>query len=131
MTDASRWPTVRLRNMHDVWQSARSYETYIGRWSRAVARKFVPSLGVDSGGTWLDVGCGSGALTTEILGLAHPARVIAIDRSFDFAAQSRQVINDRRTTFAVADAMNVPLGDRCAHAAVSGLVLNFVPQPEL
>lgn len=117
--------------MHDVWDSARSYETYIGRWSRAVARRFIPDLGLAAGGTWLDVGSGSGALTTEILGLAHPERVIALDRSFDFVAQSRRAINDRRTTFVAADAMNVPLGDGCADAAVSGLVLNFVPRPEL
>ena len=116
--------------MHDVWRSADSYEAYIGRWSRDVARHFVADLSVAKGSVWLDVGCGSGALTSSILSLADPARVVALDRSVDFVSQSRRLLSDRRAVFAGGDAAALPLAANSADAAVSGLVLNFVPEPE-
>jgi SAM-dependent methyltransferase len=116
--------------MRDVWQSAKSYEAYIGRWSRPVAREFVAGLRIAPESAWIDIGCGSGALTSAILAIASPVRVAALDRSFDFVEQSRRAVADHRVLFAVADAVQLPFADGCAHAAVSGLVLNFVPEPE-
>jgi SAM-dependent methyltransferase len=116
--------------MRDVWQSADSYEAYIGRWSRLVARKFVADLSIAPGRVWLDLGCGSGALTSAILGIADPAHVIALDRSVDFVGQTRRLSRDGRVTFVGGDAMNLPLCTSQVDAAVSGLVLNFVSQPE-
>ena len=60
---------------HDPWVSGDRYEAYVGRWSRQVARRFVPSLGVAEGARWLDVGCGTGALTAAVLDLGAPAAV--------------------------------------------------------
>lgn len=117
--------------MKDVWQLADSYERYIGRWSRPIARQFVAELGVDHGGIWVDVGCGSGALTAAILALCDPARVAALDRSLEFVAQARQSSGDARAMFIVGDAVRLPLPGGTASAVVSGLVLNFVPEPEL
>src|SRR5574341_715221 len=74
--------------MQEVWQRADSYEAYIGRWSRQVARRFVSELAVAPGGIWIDVGCGSGALTAAILAVTDPARVLALDRSIDFVVRS-------------------------------------------
>ncbi|MGH7637198.1 MAG: hypothetical protein ACREOK_06060 [Gemmatimonadaceae bacterium] len=53
----------------DVWAVAAAYEPYVGRWSRLVAREFVSWLNVAPGASWVDVGCGTGALTETIL---HP-----------------------------------------------------------
>src|SRR5215208_3319203 len=114
--------------MRDVWQSAQSYEAYIGRWSREVARHFVAGLPL-RGGVWLDVGCGSCALTSSILSIADPARVIALDRSIEFVDHGRHVFTDERTAFVGCDAASLPLQENIADAAVSGLVLNFVPDP--
>ena len=116
--------------MHDIWRSAHSYEAYIGRWSREVARSFVAGLRVANGSVWLDVGCGSGALTTTILAIGNPAGVVAFDRSVEFVNHSRRVVTDRRAVFAAGDAARLPFRDESANAVVSGLVLNFVPQPE-
>jgi SAM-dependent methyltransferase len=116
--------------MRDVWEIADSYEAYVGRWSRQVARKFLAGLSIAPGKVWLEAGCGSGALTTAILGNADPAHVVAIDRSLDFLGQTRRVSLDGRVTFLAADAMSVPLRSARVDAVVSGLVLNFVPQPE-
>ncbi len=116
--------------MRDVWQSADSYEAYIGRWSREVARNFVADLSVAKGSVWLEVGCGSGALTSSILLVADPARVVASDRSVEFVNQSRRLVTDSRAVFVGGDAARLPFGEKIANAAVSGLVLNFVPEPQ-
>jgi ubiquinone/menaquinone biosynthesis C-methylase UbiE len=58
-----------------VWASGAAYEPFIGRWSRLVAREFLDWLAVEPGRRWLDVGCGTGALTRTILERAEPARM--------------------------------------------------------
>jgi hypothetical protein len=53
-----------------VWDNTATYEAYMGRWSRPVAEAIVAWLGLGPGLTWLDVGCGTGALTQAILSKA-------------------------------------------------------------
>jgi SAM-dependent methyltransferase len=63
-----------------VWTVGDPYETYMGRWSRRLAVAFVDWLAAPAGRRWLDVGCGTGALTAAILARAEPAYV------WDYAA---------------------------------------------
>jgi len=107
------------------------YESYVGRWSRQVAREFLAWLDLPADADWLDVGCGTGALTQTILAVAHPASVRGIDRSPDFIEFARLHTADPRASFAVGDAQALPEPDAVADVVVSGLALNFVPQPEL
>ena len=58
--------------MQDAWQSGDPYDYYMGRWSRLVAEKFVDWLSPKSGLIWLDVGCGSGALSETIINRHNP-----------------------------------------------------------
>ncbi len=111
----------------DRWTGGDAYEAYIGRWSRPIGRAFVEWLALPPGATWLDVGCGTGALTATILDAAAPARVIAIDPSPEFVDHARAAVPDGRAQFAVGSAAGVPIPDGAADAVVSGLVLNFVP----
>jgi SAM-dependent methyltransferase len=115
---------------HETWASGAAYERYVGRWSRLVVREFLPWLGVAPGGRWLDLGCGTGALSQTILEIATPAQVKGIDRSDEHIAYAQTHVHDQRARFAVGDAQS--LAGETAHydAAVSGLVLNFLPQPE-
>src|SRR5688572_27998624 len=114
----------------DHWASGNDYEPYVGRWSRLVAREFIDWLGVPKGRAWLDVGCGTGALTSTVLQIADPSKVKGLDRSEGFVAYARAKITDKRADFEVADAQALPVEDKSYDVAVSGLVLNFVPQPE-
>ena len=113
------------------WDDGGMYESYVGRWSRLVAREFLAWLAMPADADWLDVGCGTGALTQTILAMASPANVRGIDRSPDFIEFARLHTADPRATFAVGDAQALPEPDAVADVAVSGLALNFVPQPEL
>ncbi len=113
----------------DIWAQGAAYEAYMGRWSRSVARAFVGWLAVDPGSSWLDVGCGTGALVGAILERGEPRGVHAIDRSPGFVAHARDVSSDAQVTFEVGDAARLPVADAAFDAAVSGLVLNFVDEP--
>jgi SAM-dependent methyltransferase len=113
----------------EVWAVASSYEAYVGRWSRLVARELVAWLGVAGGAAWLDVGCGTGALSQTVLGAADPAEVIGLDPSAGFVAHARERLAGPRARFAVADARALPVTGARFDAVVSGLVLNFVPDP--
>ena len=110
-----------------VWRDGIALERYVGRWSRLVARELVSWLDVPASARWLDVGCGSGALTQAILDLAAPGDVTGIDKSDGYIAHANQQIRDPRTHFGTGDALALSYPNKWFDAAVSGLVLNFVP----
>jgi SAM-dependent methyltransferase len=103
----------------------------VGRWSRPVARELLAWLAAGAGARWLDVGCGTGALTATIRSGADPAAVLGLDPSPAFVAHARERLGDPRTWFVVADARRLPLAGGRVDAVASGLVLNFVPDPVL
>ncbi len=113
----------------DVWASGAAYEPYVGRWSRLVAKEFLSWLAVPPGKRWLDVGCGTGALSGMIVAMASPAQVDAVDRSDGYVAYAREQVKDPRVRFEVADAQALPSAAASYDAVVAGLVLNFVPGP--
>jgi len=113
----------------DQWSLGDNYERYIGRWSRPVASRFVTWLGLPPALHWLDVGCGTGALTQAILEDCAPASVLGIDPSTGFTAFARAQINDACASFQSGAAQMLPVASAGVDAVVSGLVLNFTPDP--
>lgn len=111
------------------WQSGEAYERYVGRWSRLVAREFVRWLAIPENSLWLDVGCGTGALSQTILEFAGPRMLKGIDRSEEFVKSARNKINASNAEFESGDAQSLPVVSEQFDAAVSGLVLNFIPRP--
>jgi len=114
----------------DVWSSGDAYEGYVGRWSRPVAERFVAWVGPRPGAAWVDVGCGTGALTAAIVESAEPSRVVAVDPSPEFIDDVRIRVSDERVEPRVGDGLALPVADAAADYVVSGLVLNFIPNPE-
>jgi len=111
----------------DVWDDGAAYESYVGRWSRPVADRFVSWIGMPAAASWLDFGCGSGALTQTILALASPRVVVGCDRSPGFVDHARGHTGDRRAQFVVGSLDALPAGP--FDACVAGLVLNFLSDP--
>jgi len=110
-----------------LWGAGESYERYMGRWSRQVAPAFVDWLGLQSGGACIDIGCGTGVLTAALLEGAAVARIVGIDSAPGFLDLARARVADPRVTFRPGDALALPEADDAFDLAVSGLVLNFLP----
>ena len=112
-----------------VLRATDAYEAYVGRWSRPLAEAFLAWFAVPTAGRWLDVGCGTGALTEAILAATDPIAVVGIDPSPEFLGAAQRRISDPRARFEVGDARALPVTSDGYDAVVAGLVLNFVPDP--
>ena len=118
MSEASR---------HDAWQAGDAYESYMGRWSRRIAPLFLDLLALSRELHWLEVGCGTGALSAAILAHCDPESLVAIDPSEGFLARARANVTDPRADFRQGDAQSLALETASRDAVVSALTLNFVP----
>ena len=114
----------------DVWENGGAYESFIGRWSRPVALEFLKWISIPAGKSWLDVGCGTGVLCKTILDVAAPTRVKGIDQAPGFISFAKKHIPDPRAAFEAGSADSLTAEPRTYDVVVSGLVLNFIPEPE-
>ena len=117
-----------MASTDDRWERGDPYERYIGRWSRRLAPQFLSWLDAPPQRRWLDVGCGTGALTSAILDSAQPAAVSGVEPSDGFLATATQRLG-ARARLHPGTAAQMPLPDAHADVTVSGLVLNFTPNP--
>ena len=127
---AFSWFQVYTTHMNDSWQSGIAYERFMGRWSALIAQKFLNWLAIPPACSWLDVGCGTGSLTRLILATQQPKEIISIDSSSDFISHAQRSITTPLVHFKVGLAQSLELDSNSIDVVVSGLVLNFVPQPE-
>lgn len=112
----------------DSWSLGDPYERYVGRWSLPVAREFLDWLAMPPALRWLDVGCGTGALTVAIREKCQPARLTGVDPSDAFLQKASARLQEHATLH-VASALELPLREADVDVAVSGLALNFFPDP--
>lgn len=116
--------------MKDKWTDAEAYEAYVGRWSRRIGRDFLGWLALPEQGQWLDLGCGTGALTAQILAQCAPSAVTGVEPSGDFLALARASMRDPRAEFLVGSGDHIPVPSTSVDAVVSGFVLNFIPDKD-
>src|SRR5262245_17330882 len=119
-----------MRDASDRWVAGSSYDHFMGRWSRLLAPRFVSWLPVRPDAHWLDVGCGTGALSEAICSEARPASVIACDPSEPFIGSARQRHADSRLSFVVAGVGSLPTRAGGFDCVTSALALNFFPNQE-
>jgi len=106
---------------------AGSYDAYMGRHSALLAPALADLAGVDAGQTALDVGCGPGALTAELVRRLGPQAVAAADPSEPFcaAAHARHPGVDVRC----ASAEDLPFPDDAFDTVLAQLVVHFMADP--
>lgn len=114
------------RPVSDTWERGSPYEQYIGRWSRRVAPSFLSWLGQPMGLRWVDVGCGTGALSAAILDHCLPSDLVGVEPSDGFLKLAMQSLGSS-ARFATGSAAKLPLDSGSRDVVVSGLVLNFLP----
>src|SRR5262245_61434797 len=112
------------------FEDGASYELMMGRWSRIVGERFLDWIDVPKGSRWVDVGCGNGAFTELQVERCQPADVQAFDPASGQLADARtRLPAGAPVTWALGDAMKLPIPDGSRDAAVMALVLFFVPEP--
>lgn len=113
----------------DNWAEGNAYNDFMGRWSQLLAKRFLLWLKPALNQHWLDIGCGTGALSAAILASTNPQSVIGCDPSGPFIDYARGQIIDPRLSFQTAVLEGLPMIPGGFGVVVSGLVLNFVPEP--
>ena len=97
---------------------------------RPVAGAFIRWLEVPPRRRWLDVGCGTGALTEVVVEVGEARSVVGVDPSAGFVQHARtRSFGTAEVQFLQGDALALPVGSVDFDVVVSGLVLNFVPEP--
>ncbi len=107
--------------------AAEAYDRFMGRYSVPLAPQLAALAGVQSGQHVLDVGCGPGALTTELVRLLGPANVTAVDPSESFVAAARE--RHPGVTVEQAAAEQLPFPDDEFDVALAQLVVHFMTDP--
>jgi SAM-dependent methyltransferase len=107
--------------------AAEAYDRFMGRYSRLLSAQLADLAGVEGAQRVIDVGCGPGALTTELVARVGAASVTAVDPSAPFveAARARHADVDVRQ----ASAERLPFADGEFDAALAQLVVHFMADP--
>jgi SAM-dependent methyltransferase len=106
---------------------AESYDRFMGRYSTLLAPKLADLAGVRAGQRVLDVGCGPGALTEELVDRLGPESVAAVDPSEPFVAAARE--RHPGVDVRQARAEQLPFPDSAFDAALAQLVIQFMSDP--
>lgn len=104
-----------------------AYDRFMGRYSVPLAPLFVDMAGVTHDQRVLDLGCGPGALTGELVRRLGPALVAAVDPSHSFVVAARERHPD--VDVRVASAEHLPFPDAAVDVALAQLVVHFMVDP--
>jgi SAM-dependent methyltransferase len=107
--------------------AADSYDRFMGRYSAPLAPQLADFAAIADGQRVLDVGCGPGALTAELVTRLGPDSVAAVDPSEPFVAAARE--RNLGVDVQRATAEQLPFEDDAFDAALAQLVVHFMADP--
>jgi SAM-dependent methyltransferase len=107
--------------------AADAYDRFMGRYSEPLAPLLADFAGTAAGQRVLDVGCGPGALTTELVRRLGADAVTAVDPSEPFVEAAQERHPDARVLRASAE--DLPFADETFDGALAQLVVHFMDDP--
>jgi SAM-dependent methyltransferase len=107
--------------------AAEAYDRFMGRYSVPLAPQLADLAGIAAGQRVLDVGCGPGALTAELVRRVGADAVVAVDPSESFVAAARE--RNRGVEIEQATAEELPFRDGAFDASLAQLVVHFMADP--
>jgi SAM-dependent methyltransferase len=105
--------------------SAEAYDRFVGRYGPQLSQRLIEAAGIPPQARVLDVGCGTGRLTEALAERVGAENVAAVDPSQPFVEAAAARVPDADVRVGRAEAL--PFDDQSFDAALSQLVLNFVP----
>jgi SAM-dependent methyltransferase len=109
--------------------AADAYDRYMGKYSLLLSPQLADFAGVRYGQRVLDVGCGPGALTAELVARLGASAVSAVDPSEPFVAAARE--RNPGVEVLRASAEQLPFPPLTFDAAVAQLVVHFMADPNI
>lgn len=110
-----------------MFEVAANYDRFMGRYSGPLAAELVAAAGLPAGSRCLDVGCGPGALLSELARHFAAADLAAVDPSAPFVDAAAERFPDVDVRLAPAEAL--PFADATFDAALASLVVHFMADP--
>jgi SAM-dependent methyltransferase len=107
--------------------AAESYDRFMGRYSTLLAPQMADFAGVAAGQRVVDVGCGPGALTAELVARVGAANVAAAEPSEPFVTAARQRFPGVDIRHAAAE--HLPFPDAAFDTSIAQLVVHFMADP--
>ncbi len=115
-----------MNKVADKWNSGDPYEYFMGRWSTLMALTFLDWLNFPYDKSWLDLGCGTGALSENIYLRCNPTNLTCLDPSAEFLKKAEKRLKGNGN-FVVGNASNIPVNENSFDIIAMGLSLNFFP----
>ncbi len=107
--------------------AADSYDRFMGRYSGVLAPQLADLAGVEPGQRAIDVGCGPGVLTAELVARVGAESVAAVDPSAPFVGAAHERYPGVDVRQATAEAL--PFADDTFDVALAQLVVHFMTNP--
>jgi SAM-dependent methyltransferase len=107
--------------------AATAYDRFMGRYAVPLGPRLADLADVGAGQRVLDVGCGPGALTTELVARLGAAAVTAVDPSKPFVEAARERLPGVVVERAAAE--HLPFPDGVFDASLAQLVVHFMADP--
>ena len=111
------------------FEDGAAYEQMMGVWSQLVGADFLNWLSPVAGQRWVDIGCGNGAFSEQVVDLCDPLQVWGIDPSEAQISFAKTRPRAKQANFEIGDAMALPFDDHQFDVATMALALFFVPDP--
>lgn len=107
--------------------AAVDYDRFMGRYSAGLSAPFADFAGVRAGQRVLDIGCGPGVLTSELVARVGASSVTGVDPSASYATAARERFPEAQITVASAGAL--PFDEGGFDVALAQLVVHFMTDP--
>ena len=120
---------VHVSDPGQMFSDGKVYERMMGRWSKLAGRIFLDWLDPPQKLHWIEVGCGNGAFTEELIARCQPDAVSAIDPSEGQLSFARTRPSTTLAQFQIGDAQALPFAENSFDAAAMALVITFLPDP--
>lgn len=112
-----------------MFSDGKVYERMMGRWSKRVGVQFLDWVSPPKNLKWVEVGCGNGAFTEELIARCAPLEVSAVDPSQGQLNFARTRPGAKMAQFQIGDAQALPFADKTFDAAAMALAITFIPDP--